>query len=153
MSPVSYAPFILVLSVFASGCTPPAGASSPEGDESVTSIQGGGAPREHTALSTVEELAQKVSGSWDADKAKTEEAMLSLKVRVDHKSALVVAGSEVKVVLGAEAATSAADITVDVPYDNAREIVEGKATFKGSIDAFTVDNQQGLERFLRFVKD
>lgn len=153
MSLVSYAPSILVLSVLAAACAPQAGASSPEGGEPVTSIEGGGAPREHTALSTVEELAQKVSGSWDVEKAKAEEAMLSLKVRVDQKSAMVVAGGEVKVVLGAEAATSSADVTVDVPYEKAREIVEGKATFKGSIDAFTVDNQQGLQRFLQFVKD
>lgn len=144
----------VALALFASSaCAPQGGASSPEGGEDVTSIEGGGAPREHTALSTVEELAQKLSGSWDVDKAKAEEAMLSIKVRVDQKSAMVVAGSEVKVVLGAEAATSSADITVDVPYDKAREIVEGKATFKGSIESFTVDNQQGLERFLHFVKD
>lgn len=106
-----------------------------------------------STLELAKDVAKSTAQSLDGPKAAQAEVVLSLRVRVEGKIAVVqINGVDATVVDGAEV-ENAADITVDLTPDQAHAIVKGETTLKKLAPEVETDNRDGLDRFVSFLTD
>ncbi len=146
-------------SALGAGCTasppassPTAGEGSPEEESPALRPEASMAP---SSLRLVEALATKVASKWKTEQAIEDEISLFVRFRLEGKSAAVKAGAQgAYAVVGSEAATTHADVTVDIAHVDADAIAQGDASLFSVKESgnLTIDNPDGFDLFLNYLK-
>jgi len=116
-------------------------------------------PAEPSAAPTKQKLAEavaaQVAATWNAEKAAKEKVELTLKIKVEDMSALVVGkGDGAYTLTGKDAVNTKPDVGIDLSREDADALAEGGSSLKALKDAGKVktDNEQGLDFFLTYTK-
>lgn len=116
-------------------------------------------PAEESAAPSKQKLAEavaaQVAATWDAEKAAKEKVELTLRVRVEAMSAVVVGkGDGAHTLTGIDAVNTKPDVVVDLSREDAEALAEGQTGLRQLKEAgkAQTDNDQGLDFFLSYTK-
>lgn len=116
-------------------------------------------PAEESAAPSKQKLAEavaaQVAATWDTEKAAKEQVELTLRLRVEAMSAVVVGkGDGAYTLTGIDAVNTKPDVVVDLSREDAAALAEGETGLRQLKEAGKVqtDNDQGLDLFLSYTK-
>lgn len=148
--------FPLLLGGAVAGCTasstqaPPADAVTEEPAPSKTESS---TSDDLSSLDLVTATAEQLASRWDAAMAAEQQVELSIRVKIEGKSAMVVGSAQgARVLTGGDAVNTVADVTLEIARADAEALVAGHRQLKelkkqGKVQT---DNEQGLDWFLQF---
>jgi hypothetical protein len=133
------------------GSSPPA--ESPGADSTEATAEPNADP---SALTLANAVATQIASRWNTEKAAAAEEDLTLRVKVDGMSAIVVGNREgAHTLTGSDAVNTEPDVLVEMDKEAANLIAEGRATLHSvhSEDKLTTTNEPGLARFLEYLDE
>lgn len=110
---------------------------------------------EPSKLKLAEAVAAQIAATWATEHAAKEKVELTLRIRVDDMSAVVVGkGDGAYTLTGIEAVNTKPDVVIDIAREDAEALAEGGVSLKQLKEAGKVktDNDQGLDFFLAYTK-
>ncbi len=109
-----------------------------------------------SSLQLVEATAAQIASRWKTEKAIEDGQVLSVRLKLDGKSAIVLGDKNGgRVLTGMDAVNHKTDVLVEITKESADAIAEGGSTIHDvyKTGALVIDNASGFELFLGYIDD